>query len=233
LYVNDGRGGFEDRRVDVGLAQSTAAVTGFGVAWLDADNDGATDLLAVNGAVTLIPELRGQPAPYRQRNQLFRGLLNGPPEPTADLRRLRFRLEEVRDDAAGPAFASPGVGRGLAVGDLDNDGFPDAVVTNNGGPARVLRNTAATGHRWVGLDLRQRGPNRFAIGATAVVDSGLAAGRLYRVRTDGSYLSASDSRILIGLADRQGPVSAVITWPDRTTQRLSLAPGRYHRVEKH
>ena len=76
MYVNDGRGGFEDRRADVGLAQPTAAMTGFGVAWLDADNDGTTDLLAVNGAVTLIPELRGQPVPYRQRNQLFRGVVS-------------------------------------------------------------------------------------------------------------------------------------------------------------
>jgi hypothetical protein len=232
LYVNDGRGGFEDRRADVGLAQPTGAMTGFGVAWLDADNDGTLDLLAVNGAVTLIPELRGQTLPYRQRNQLFRGVLSRSSAATADHRSKRFRLEEVRGDAAGPAFAPLGVGRGLAVGDLDNDGFPDAVVTNNGGRARVLRNTAATGHDWVGVELRQRGPNRFAIGASVVADAGPAAGTLYRVRTDGSYLSASDSRILIGLGEYRGPVSAVITWPDRTTQRLPLTPGRYLRVEK-
>ena len=78
MYVNDGRGGFEDRRADVGLAQSTGAMTGFGVAWLDADNDGTADLLAVNGAVTLVPELRGQAVPYRQRNQVFRGVLSRP-----------------------------------------------------------------------------------------------------------------------------------------------------------
>ena len=232
MYVNDGRGGFEDRRADVGLAQPTAAMTGFGVAWLDADNDGTADLLAVNGAVTLIPELRGQPVPYRQRNQLFRGVRPGASLAPADTRSARFRLEEVRDAAAGPALASLGVGRGLATGDLDNDGFPDAVITNNGGPARVLRNTAATGHTWVGVELRQRGSNRFAIGATVTIDAGPAAGRLHRVRTDGSYLSASDSRVLIGLGDHRGPVTAAITWPDRMQQRVTLVPGRYARVEQ-
>ena len=232
MYVNDGRGGFEDRRADVGLAQPTAAMTGFGVAWLDADNDGTADLLAVNGAVTLMPELRGQAVPYRQRNQLFRGVLSRPAPAPGGARTTRFRLEEVRDDAAGPAFAPLGVGRGLAVGDVDNDGFPDAVITNNGGPARVLRNTAATGHAWVGLELRQPGPNRYAIGATVVIDAGPAAGRLFRVRTDGSYLSASDPRVLVGLGDHRGPVTAAITWPDGTRQRRTLTPGRYVRVEK-
>ena len=129
--------------------------------------------------------------------------------------------------AAGPAFEPLHVSRGLAVGDLDNDGFPDAVITANGGPARVLRNTAATGHAWVGLELRQRGANPFAIGATVMVDAGPAAGRLFRARTDGSYLSASDPRVLIGLGDHRGPLTAVITWPDGTRTRCTLVPGRY------
>ena len=232
LYVNDGRSGFEDRRADAGLVQPTAAMTGFGVAWLDADNDGTLDLLAANGAVTLIPELRGQAVPYRQRNQLFRGVLRRDPVLASGTRSARFRLEELRDDAAGPAFAGLGVGRGLAVGDLDNDGFADAVITSNGGSARVLHNTASTGHAWAGLDLRQRGSNRLAIGATVVVDAGPAAGRLYRVRSDGSYLSASDTRVLIGLGDYRGSVAARITWPDGTSQRVSLTRGHYLRVEK-
>jgi enediyne biosynthesis protein E4 len=232
MYVNDGRGGFEDRRADVGLAHPTAAMTGFGVTWLDADNDGTTDLLAVNGAVTLIPELRGQRVPYRQRNQLFRGVVSRVAPGSDPAGSARFRLEEVGGDAAGPALAPLGVGRGLAVGDIDNDGFPDAVLTNNGGPLRVLRNTAATGHAWLGLELRQPGPNRQAIGATVVVDAGPAAGRLHRVRTDGSYLSASDPRVLVGLGDYRGTVTAVITWPDGTRQQIKPAAGRYLRVEK-
>jgi enediyne biosynthesis protein E4 len=229
FYVNDGRGGFDDLRVESGLAQPTAAMTGFGVAWMDADNDGIADLLAVNGGVTIVPDLRGQPRPYRQRSQLFRGVAG---------RALgagstgRFRLEEMRGSEAGVPFERLDVSRGLAVGDLDNDGFPDAVITNNGGQARVLRNRATRGHAWVGLDLRQPGPNPYAIGATVVVDAGPAAGRLFRVRTDGSYLSASDARVLVGLGTYRGPVRALITWPDGVTQRTSLPTGRYVRVRR-
>ncbi len=232
MYVNDGRGGFEDRRADVGLAQPTASMTGFGVAWLDADNDGVADLMAVNGAVTLVPDLRGQPVPYRQRNQVFRGILTRADAPGGARGDVGLRLEEVRGEAAGPAFEPLAVGRGLAIGDLDNDGFPDAVVTANGGATRVLRNTAATGHAWAGLELRQRGSNPFAIGATVVVDAGPAAGRLFRVRTDGSYLSASDPRVLIGLGRHRGPVSATITWPDGATTRCALTPARYVRCTR-
>jgi hypothetical protein len=244
LYANDGRAGFEDRRADVGLAQATAPMTGFGVGWIDGDSDGVADLLAVNGAVTLVPELRGQAVPYRQRNQLFRGALRrggaatgGPTSAAVSATSggatgTRWRLEEVRDAAAGPAFAPLAVSRGLAIGDLDNDGRADAVISANGGPLRLLRNTAATDHAWLGLDLRQPGPNRYAVGATVVVAAGPAAGRLFRVGTDGSYLSASDARVLVGLGEHRGDVGVTIRWPDGSSQQLTVTTGQYVRVEK-
>ena len=71
LYENDGSGGFEDRRAAVGLAPPTAMMTGFGTDWFDSDNDGWLELFIANGAVNLIPSLRGTPNPFRQRNQLF------------------------------------------------------------------------------------------------------------------------------------------------------------------
>jgi hypothetical protein len=220
LYQNDGAGGFEDRRVPVGLSQPTAMMTGFGTEWADFDNDGVLDLVIANGAVNLVPALRGTPNPFRQRNQIFRGVGGG-------------RIEELTGAAAGPAFDHLEVSRGVAIGDLDNDGFPDVVVSNNGGPVRVLRNTAATGHGWLGLELQQPGPNRLSIGATVVVDAGPAAGTLFRVRTDGSYLSASDARVLIGLGRHTAPVTATVTWPDGAVQRVTgLAPGRYHTVRR-
>jgi enediyne biosynthesis protein E4 len=226
LYENDGTGGFEDRRVAVGLGPATATMTGFGVGWADLDNDGVLDLVIANGAVNLVPALRGTANPYRQRNQLFRGIrAGGAGAPTSP----GTRLVELTGTAAGPAFDVLDVSRGLAIGDLDNDGFPDVVITNNGGAAHVLRNTAASGRHWLGLELRQPGPNRAAIGATVTVDAGPAAGQLFRVRTDGSYLSASDARVLIGMARHQSPVTVTVTWPDGSTQRFpDVSPGRYH-----
>src|SRR5690606_8955846 len=101
LYENDGMGGFEDRRVAVGLSQPTAMMTGFGTEWADFDNDGTLDLVLANGAVNLVPALRGTPNPFRQRNQIFRG---------AGSR----RLEELTGAAAGPAFDTLEVSRGVA-----------------------------------------------------------------------------------------------------------------------
>jgi hypothetical protein len=230
LYENDGTGGFLDRRVESGLAQSTPMSTGFGTDWADFDNDGVLDLVVANGAVNLVPSLRGTANPYRERNQLFRGI--GPGR-DASPRRPAARLEELTGAAAGPAFEPLEVSRGLAIGDLDNDGFADVVITTSNGPARVLRNTAATGGGWLGLDLRQTGSNRLAIGATVSVDAGPAAGTLFRVRTDGSYLSASDVRVIVGMGRHTAPVGVSITWPDGTTQRVTgLAPGRYHTLAR-
>ncbi len=224
LYENDGTGGFEDRRGEVGLAQATAAMTGFGVEWADLDNDGIFDLVIANGAVNLVPDLRGSSNPYLQRNQVFRGTRSVGGE---------ARLDELTGRAAGPAFEPLEVSRGLAIGDLDNDGFPDVVITNNGGPARVLRNTAASGHAWIGIELRQPSPNRHAVGATIQVQTGPAAGRLQRTRSDGSYLSASDPRVLIGLGSQTGPLTVTVTWPDGARQRFpDLLPGRYHTLAR-
>ncbi len=153
--------------------------------------------------------------------------------PASPASRTPTRLEELIGPAAGPAFDPLEVSRGLAIGDLDNDGFPDVVLTNNGGPARVLRNTAATGNAWLGLDLRQPGPNRFAIGATVVLDAGPAAGALHRVRTDGSYLSASDARVIVGMGSHTAPVSVTVTWPDGTAQRFEgVRSDRYHTLSR-
>jgi ASPIC and UnbV len=93
-------------------------------------------------------------------------------------------------------------------------------------PAEHGRERARMG----GLELPQRGPNPSAIGAAVVVDAGPTAGRLFRVRADPSYLSASDPRVLIGLGDHRGPPTAVITWPDGSRTRCTLVPGRYQPV---
>jgi enediyne biosynthesis protein E4 len=245
LYQNDGTGGFEDRRVAAGLAQPTAMMTGFGIEWIDVDNDGVLDLLIANGAVNIIPALRGTDNPYRQRNQIFRGVREAdggrdgspsrpsPPAVDPSPPTTTVRFEEVTGAAAGAALALLEVSRAVAIGDLDNDGFADAVISNNDGPLRLLRNTGASGQAWVGFDLRQAGANQRAVGATVTVEQGPAAGALFRVRSDGSYLAASDTRVLVGLGRHTGPVSAVVAWPDGTRERFEgLQPGRYHALTR-
>src|SRR5258705_3556247 len=120
LYVNDGRGSFEDARAKWGLARPTAAFTGFGTSFFDYDNDGWLDLFVANGAVNIIEAQRGQASPYRMKNQLFHNTGNG-------------RFVET-SAAGGPAFERAEISRGAAFGDIDNDGDTDIVVTTNGGP---------------------------------------------------------------------------------------------------
>ena len=159
LYENHGDGIFEDRRAAVGLAALTPDLTGFGIDWLDADNDGWLDLFMVNGAVNVIPARRGTAQPFAQRNALLRSVPDGP-------RRRRFADVSA---AAGPALAPLSVGRGLVAADFDQDGRIDVLITNNGGPARLLRNTSAgTGH-WIALSPRHGAGHRQVLGTTVRV----------------------------------------------------------------
>jgi hypothetical protein len=205
LYVNDGHGNFEDARVRFGLGALTAAFTGFGTDWFDYDNDGWPDLFVANGAVNVVESQRGQPTPYRMRNQLFHNL-DGK------------RFEET-SAAGGPAFARAEISRGAAFGDLDNDGRVDIVVTNNGGPARLLLNRAGGGHHWLSVRLEDGPANRFAIGARIGVERAGRPTLWRRVRTDGSYLSASDVRAHFGLGSSAAIGAVVVQWPDGRQER--------------
>ena len=208
LYVNDGKGNFEDARTRAGLALPTAASTGFGTDWIDYDNDGRPDLFVPNGAVNVIESQRGQPRPFRMKNQLFHNVGEG-----------RFAETSA---AAGPAFATAGIGRGAAFGDIDNDGDVDIVVTNNGGPALLLLNqtveNGGTNH-WLSVSARQPSVNRFAFGAWIGVERTGKPTLWRRVRTDGSYLSASDARVHFGLGDSAAIAAVVIQWPDGQRER--------------
>jgi hypothetical protein len=227
LYENDGSGGFEDRRAAVGLAAPTAMMTGFGADWFDADNDGWLELFIANGAVNLIPSLRGTPNPFRQRNQLFVGSRE-----SGVGSRTVVRLREVTAQA-GPGLELLEVSRGAAFGDLDLDGRVDILVTNNGGPVRLLRNvTPAPGH-WLRLRLVQSGRNRRAVGASIRLDLAGQPPIVRRVRSDGSYLSSSDDRLHIGLGSATSPVAVTVTWPDGTQQRVTgLAVDREHAISR-
>jgi hypothetical protein len=184
--------------------------TGFGAAWLDADNDGWLDLLTVNGAIQRIDALArtGDPLPLRQRKQLFHNLGNA-------------RFDEV-GAAAGDVFQRLEVGRGAAFGDLDNDGDTDVIVGNNNGAAQVLLNTVGARNHWIGLRLAARvggrGALRDMLGARVAILRNGSPTRWRRARADGSFASANDSRVLVGLGGATEPPRVRVTWPDGSVE---------------
>ncbi|MCP3978029.1 MAG: CRTAC1 family protein [bacterium] len=206
LYVNDGSGLFTDRTVQTGLSLGSHPHTGFGTAFLDYDGDGQLDLLAVNGAVTAVAALvnRDDPYPYHETNQLFRNAGGG-------------RFEDVTSEA-GEAFARSEISRGVAIGDVDNDGDPDLLIQNANGRARLLLNTQDGAHHWIGLRVVDGHPAREVPGTRVAVHVADEAPRWRRVRTDGSYASASDPRLLFGLGDSGSPVTVRVEWPDGGTE---------------
>jgi hypothetical protein len=199
FYENLGGGRFEDRRLTTGLASATRAYTGFGADWFDYDNDGLLDLFVANGAVTIIEVLRGDPYPFRQRNLLLHNVGG---------RRFRDVTRE-----GGSAFEPAFVGRGAAFGDVDNDGDVDVLVTNNGGPVRLLLNETGAERHSLQVTLEGVADNRQGLGARVGVqrDDGTIIWRL--AKTDGSYLSASDARVHFGLADARRGRAIVVEWP--------------------
>jgi hypothetical protein len=217
LYINDGAGSFVDRTAAGGLGAPSLELTGFGTALLDVDNDGTLDVIVGNGAVKAIQAQadEGDPYPLNQRNQLFRNRGDG-------------TFVEISSQA-GVEFARMEVSRGVAVGDVDNDGRSDVLLTNNRGPARLLRNQSDSGHAWLGLRLRLREGGRDALGARVAVHRADGTTLWRRVATDGSYLSAGDPRLLVGLGSSPEVDTVEVIWPGGATEVWhKLEPGRYH-----
>jgi tetratricopeptide (TPR) repeat protein len=194
LYHNHGGGRFSDRAAAAALAAPTRFVLGFGLAALDANNDGRLDLAQANGHVD---DYRPT-VPYLMPAQLFLG--NG-----------AGKLVDV-SDRAGPPWRLPRLGRGLAVGDLDNDGRTDVIIVAQNAPLALLYNQSASRNHFLTLALEGTASNRDAVGArvaVTVLGKTQVAARL----GGGSYLSASDHRLHFGLGPAQKVDRVEVTWP--------------------
>jgi hypothetical protein len=212
LYVNNGSGIFEDRSAHAGIRLASLPLTGFGAGWLDVDNDGWLDILTVNGAVTSSVEAlaRSEPFPLKQRKQLFRNLRDG-------------RFEDASKHA-GAFFDVPEVSRGAAFGDIDNDGDTDVVVGTDAGPVRLLINEVGNRKHWLGLRLVDSAMKRDMLGARVALtrSDGLTVWR--RAHADGSYASANDPRVLIGLGDSAQSPRVRVIWPDGRSEEWNSIP---------
>ena len=199
LYRNDGKAHFHDATIESGLA-AISRYTGFGTQWFDYDNDGDLDVFVANGAVRSVASLRGKPYPYQEKNQLYRN-------------EGGYKFREIPAAEAGPALDLIEVSRGTAFGDIDNDGDIDIVVANNNGPARLLLNQIGSRQHWLQVRLERARANRFAVGARVGVLREGQRPLWRRAQTDGSYLSANDGRVHLGLGRDPRLKAVVVEWP--------------------
>jgi enediyne biosynthesis protein E4 len=212
LYVNNGRGWFDDRSNESGVAGPTRSLTGFGAAFIDYDNDGWLDIMIVNGEVKSIEaEARaGDPYPLRQHKVLLRNLGDG-------------RFEDVTSQA-GEVFGLLEVSRGAAFGDIDNDGDTDVLVVNNNGPARLLINNVGHQKHWLGLRMVGEKINRDMLGTRVALFRPEGPTLWRRVRSDGSYASANDPRVLFGLGDSSRVTKVRAYWVDGRVEEWTGIP---------
>jgi hypothetical protein len=208
LYKNNGDGSFTYDSNASGIASMTLKHSGWGLRFFDYDNDGWKDLLIAQGhdlesIQRTYPDLR-----YREPLLLAHNTGKG--------------FVDVSKQS-GEVFQQAWVGRGLAVGDIDNDGREDVVVTTNDGPAYILRNETPTHNHWITLKLVGHTSNRDAIGAEVKITTAKGI-QFATVSTAGSYLSSSDKRVHFGLGSETSVQAIEIRWPSGIVQVLADVP---------
>ena len=203
---------FTERGFEVGLGHESLNLLGFGLLFLDFDNDTRPDLFVANGHIQPEVHLRSSELTHAERKLLFRNV-------GAD------RFAEV-GRAHGPPLTTERVGRGAACGDYDNDGDLDLLVVNNGGPAELLRNEGGNRSHWLQIHLIGKPPNTDALGARVTVRTESMVQRRM-ARTGSSYLSQSMTRLHFGLGPHSVADRVEVVWPDgAVTRQQSVAVDR-------
>ena len=204
LYQNRGGMDFIDATLISGIGRKAVLNSGFGTRFFDFDLDGWQDLLIVNGHVLDNVSYYRPAVQYAEKKMLFRN--------------VQGKFRDV-SETQGSFFAKPSVGRGLALGDYDNDGDLDVLVSNNGQAGELVRNDRTEGHHWLALSLQGVTSNRDGIGSRITV---VAGGRAQYAQATGgtSYLSSSDRRIFFGLGSQAKADLVEVLWPSGTVDRL-------------
>jgi len=214
FYRSNGDGTFVDATISSGLAQTNYRNSSFGARFFDFDNDGWRDLVVTNGHILDNIARYHSSVTYAEERKLYRNLGYG-----------KFADVTSSQDAA---FRVPRVGRGLAVGDYDNDGWLDLLVSNNGENAQLFRNAggsepAAQKNHWLGVRLIGAKSNRDGIGAALKITAGDFVS--YDQAKGGmSYCSAQDPRIHFGLGEHTKVDTLEITWPSGAHEVIKNVP---------
>ena len=213
LYKNGPVGVFSDRSYAAGIAATAGPYLGWGVKFVDIDNDSRLDVFIANGHVYPEVDRHGLGTRYHQRKQLF----------VNDGKRFRHATSEV-----GGGLLLEKSSRGAAFGDYDNDGDIDALVINMNDRPTLLRNDTPRGGRWITLRLVGTKSNRDAIGAKVTLEAGKRR-QTTTVRGDGSYLSHSDLRAHFGLGTATKVERIEIRWPSGVVQSATgLAADQFY-----
>ncbi len=207
LYINRGRGLFEDGTVRLGL-RSGYGPLGFGTRLFDMDNDTDLDIHVVNGHIIDNVEMYGTGITYAMKDLLYEN--------------VGGRFTDV-SATSGPALLADRVGRGQAVADYDNDGHLDIAISNLGGQAVLLEGAGANAGHWLSIRAVGTASNPHGFGARVTVET--PTGRQVReINNASSYLSASDVRLHVGLGPATSASRVEIRWPGGQVQTLTDVP---------
>lgn len=209
LYRNLRDGTFEDATSAAGLGRATWRYSGFGTRFMDFDNDGARDILMVNGHILDNIQLYHADTKYKEPKLMYRNKGHGTFEDTSH--------------TLGPDFSLPCVSRGAAVGDFDNDGDLDILVNNNGERPQLLQNEGGNANHWLQIFLIGTRSNRDGVGARVKVTAGSLV--QYDQRKGGmSYQSAQDPRLHFGLGSQSMVDEIEVRWPSGRVDRVRTMP---------